>query len=218
MRARATHAGYGAQPPQYQQPVQSQPPAKIRRAVWSIPPAFPAHRHAVRAGHDTSIIASALAARCLLADLADSRAPDWSALLWSCGWLVVMVSYAAVRTWLGCMLMMVVSNLRVSDGATKVLTPSQAAAKGAFNAAMPSGKPGRAEPPEKEAVYTELEAVFGTVDWSDPDKKVPGLDDGAKLDEAEFASYIGAHATLSDSECVWILNSPLRGSKSLFDR
>ena len=101
---------------------------------------------------------------------------------------------------------MLVSNLRVSDGATKVLTPSQAAAKGAFNAAMPSGKPGKAEPAEKEDVYAELEAVFGTMDWSDPDKKVPGLDDGAKLDEAEFASYIGAHATLSESECVWILN------------
>lgn len=89
------------------------------------------------------------------------------------------------------------------------LSPTQATAKRAFNAAMPSGKPGKAEPPEKEVVYKELEAVFGTVDWSDLDKKVPGLDDGVQLDETQFASYVGTYSTLSDSVCVYTLSVTL---------
>ena len=109
------------------------------------------------------------------------------------------------HVWLGCVLAI----LSIVDVVgPKVLSPTQAAAKGAFNAAMPSGKPGKAETPEREAIYADLEALFDAVDWSDPDKKVPGLDDGTQLDETEFATYVSAHATLSQSTCVFDSRHP----------
>lgn len=112
---------------------------------------------------------------------------------------------------LGCVLAMLSIGVVVGP---KVLSPTQAAAKGAFNAAMPSGKPGKAEKPEKEAVYADLEGLFDAVDWSDPDKKVPGFDDGVQLDETEFASYVGATTTLSESTCVLSLHfSPATGCR-----
>ena len=86
-----------------------------------------------------------------------------------------------------------------------VLSPTQYAANGACKAAKPEywkGGTGTPEPAEREALYEELSALFDTVDWSDPAKDAPGLDNDTKLDKDSFAKYIGDAAKLSDSVCV----------------